>query len=365
MIGGGAFAVVAIAGGAVLASSGGSETAAPKKPTPPSTSTTTTTIAIPTAPLTGLPDPGGASLTRQSLGVKIENTPEARPQTGLDVADVVYEEVVDGGVTRFWAFFNSTIPETVGPVRSVRAMDPQIVTPLGGVIAYSGGTEPNVAAIRATGLVWVDENNAGDAFFREPTRDAPHNLYGRPTSLLEHGGTPVPPAPLFQFLDAEQGQTFVGEPIASLHLNYQLGYDASYVWDATVAGWKRFQRADEPFLTTGIPETQVAPANVVVQFTPYAGFGEGSLFGTGEVWVFSNGQLIKGTWSRVYPGAPPVYTDAAGAPILLTPGRTWVELFPTGRTVDLVPGPPPVTLPPTTVAPTTTTKPKKAGASKP
>ena len=352
--------MVVIVAGAVVAVSGGSDTAAPKR-IPPPTSTTTTTIPIPKAPLTGLPDPDGTSLTRQSIGVKIENSPEARPQTGLDVADVVYEEVVDGGVTRFWAFFNSTIPEIVGPVRSVRAMDPQIVTPLGGVIAYSGGTEPNVAAIRATGLVWVDENNADDAFFRESTRSAPHNLYGRSSLLLERGGTPVPPSPLFQFLDPEQGQTFAGEPIASFHLNYQLGYDASYVWDATVGGWKRFQGTDEPFLAAGIPETQVAPANVVVQFTPYAGFGEGNLFGTGEVWVFSNGQLVRGTWTRNDVGVPPAFTDATGAPILLTPGRTWVELFPTGRIVDVVPGPPPVTVPPTTAA-STTTRAKKPGA---
>ncbi|MFO7589543.1 MAG: DUF3048 domain-containing protein [Acidimicrobiia bacterium] len=346
---GGAVVLVVVIGGAAVALSGGSESAAPRKRRPPPPSTTTT-IPIPKAPLTGLPDPSGESLTRPSLGVKIENTPEARPQTGLDVADVVYEEVVDGGVTRFWAFFNSAIPETVGPVRSVRAMDPQIVTPFGGVIAYSGGTEPNVAAIRATGLVWVDENNAGDSFFREPTRSSPHNLYARPASLLERGGTPIPVAPVFQFLDPEQDQVFTGEPIASFHLNYELGYDASYAWDAALGGWKRFQGTDEPFMAAGIPETQVAPTNVVVQFTPYAEFGEGNLFGTGEAWIFSNGQLIKGTWTRVYPGAPTVFNDAAGEPILLTPGRTWVELFPTGRTVDLVPGAP-VAAAPTTVAP--------------
>ena len=347
---GGAVAAAAIAAGVAVAVTGGSDPAVPKKAALPPSSTTTT-VAIPTAPLTGLPDPEGLSLTRQSVGVKIENSPEARPQTGLDVADVVYEEVVDGGVTRFWAFFNSTIPETVGPVRSVRAMDPQIITPFGGVIAYSGGTEPNVAAIRATGLVWVDENNARDAFFRESTRSSPHNLYGRPPLILERGGTPVPPAPVFQFLDPEQGQTFTGgEPITSFHLNYELGYDVSYVWDATDGGWKRFQRADEPFLAAGIPETQIAPTNVVVQFVPYAGFGEGDLFGSGEVWIFSNGQLIRGTWTRIYPGVPPVFNDAAGAPILLTPGRTWVELFPTGRAVDLVPGAAPV-VPPAPVAP--------------
>ncbi|HSO95040.1 MAG TPA: DUF3048 domain-containing protein, partial [Acidimicrobiia bacterium] len=91
------------------------------------------------APLTGQPDTNGAR-HRPALAVKIENTPDARPQAGLDTADVVYEEQVEGGITRFWAVFNSTRPTTVGPIRSVRAMDPNLLAPLGGIAAYSGGT---------------------------------------------------------------------------------------------------------------------------------------------------------------------------------------------------------------------------------
>ncbi len=346
----GALALVLI-GGVVAAACGGGDDTAAKKPTPPST--TTTTIPIPKAPFTGLPDPSGVSLTRSSVAVKIENTPEARPQSGLDVADVVYEEVVDGGITRFWAVFNSNAPENIGPVRSVRAMDPQVVTPLGGVVAYSGGTEPNVAAIRATGLVWVDENNAGDAFFREPTRSAPHNLFARSALLWQRGGVPVPPVPLFQYVDTEKGQAFTGEPVTSFHVNYELGYDVSYVWDAGVGGWMRFSRTTEPFMAAGLAPVQVNAPNVIVQFVPYAGFGEGNLLGTGEAWVFSNGQLIRGTWAKGFVGSITEYKDAAGTPIPITPGRTWVELVPVGRTVDVVspPAPPP---PAPTVAPTTT-----------
>jgi len=347
-----------VAGGLVVAACGGGDdsTASKRKAAP----STTTTVPIPIAPFTGLPDKAGDSQTRSSVAVKIENTPEARPQSGLDVADVVYEEVVDGGITRFWAVFNSQAPENIGPVRSVRAMDPQIVTPLGGVVAYSGGTEPNVAAIRETGLVWVDENNAGDAFFREPTRSAPHNLYARSAQLWQRGGQPVPPVPLFGYVDTEKGQSFTGEPVTSFHVNYELGYDTSYVWDATVGGWMRFQRTNEPFLSATEPPAQVNATNVIVEFIPYAGFGEGNMTGTGEAWVFSNGQLVKGTWVKPFIGSITEYKDAAGAPILLTPGRTWVELFPTGKTVDVVSAPPPP-VPPSTVPPTTTTT-KKRGA---
>lgn len=326
---------------------GGSSAASKRAPKPPPT--TTTTIPVPTAPLTGLPDPQGFSQTRPSLAVKIENTPEARPQSGLDVADDVYEEVVDGGITRFWAIFNSTAPTNIGPVRSVRAMDPLVVKPLGGVIAYSGGTPPNVALIRATGLVWVDENNAGDAFYRDHTRAAPHNLYGRSDLLFKRGGTPIPPHPLFHYLS--QGATFTGQPVSGMHLNFDQGYDVTYQWDPTVNGWKRFQRTNEPFMAVGSTFTpvQVAPTNVIVMFVPYAGAGEGQLLGSGAAWIFSNGQLVKGTWKKAYEPAAPYFSDATGAPILLTPGRTWIELLPSTRTVDVVAAPSaPVTTPTTT-----------------
>ena len=162
----GTLGLVAVAVAAVGLSScgGGGDKSAAKKPVTTAPPTTTTTVFVPTAPLTGLPDPTGASQTHSSLGVKIENTPEARPQSGLNVADIVYEEVVEGGITRFWAFFNTQAPTNVGPIRSVRFMDPNIVTPFGGVIAFSGGTPDNVALIRQTPTVQVDENNAGDAW---------------------------------------------------------------------------------------------------------------------------------------------------------------------------------------------------------
>jgi len=203
-------AVIGVLALAVVAAACGSGSAAQTTATTRSTAppTTTTTVFVPTAPLTGLPDPSGASQTRAALSVKIENTPEARPQSGLDVADVVYEEVVEGGITRFWAIFNSAAPAVVGPIRSVRLMDPNIVTPIGGVVAYSGGTPDNVALIRATPTVTVDENNAGDAFFRESTRFAPHNLYGDTSKLWARGGEPVPPHPLFTYL--AKGESFAG-----------------------------------------------------------------------------------------------------------------------------------------------------------
>jgi len=325
---------VALVGLVLAACSGGGGSAAPTKTA--RTTTTTTTQPVSVAPFTGLPDRDGVAARRSSLGVKIENTPEARPQSGLDQADVVYEEVVEGGITRFWAVFSSAAPEHVGPVRSVRSMDPNVILPLGGVVAFSGGTPDNVALVRATGLVTVDEGNAGDAFFREASRQAPHNLYARTALLWARGGTPVPPEPLFQYV--EKGEEFAGEPIASFHVDLQAGYDVAYVWDPGTRGWKRFSQGLEPFLVTGPTPVQVAPTNVIVQLVPYGSGADGNLIGTGEAWIFSNGRLVKGTWAKLYPPAPTVFADAAGKPIGLTPGRTWVELAPTGTSVTVLPG---------------------------
>jgi hypothetical protein len=100
---------------------------------------TTTLKAGPTAPLTGLPDPSGLTKHRAALTIKIDNTPEAMPQYGIEDADVVYEEIVEGGITRLAAIFNSQLPTQVGPVRSVRRTDREIVFPIRGIFAFSGG----------------------------------------------------------------------------------------------------------------------------------------------------------------------------------------------------------------------------------
>lgn len=339
-----------VVGGVVLALSGGSGQQA-RRPKPSVTSTTTTTVAPPVAPLTGLPDPSGVSIGRAALSVKIENTPEARPQSGLAQADVVYEEVVEGGITRFWAVFSSAAPDTVGPIRSVRLMDPDIITPIGGVAAFSGGTPDNVALVKACPVVAVDENNAGDAFYRDSQRFAPHNLYGRTDQLWARGGEPVPPRPLFTYLPT--GTAFGGEPVASFRVGLSPGYDPTYTYDAATRSWKRSYGA---VAFTDVSGTQVAPTTVVVQFVNYPAGSEGQLIGSGDAWIFSDGQLLKGFWGKPDAATPTRFTNAFGVQQSIVPGRTWVELVPLPTAVDVVAAPPP----PPTAPPTTTTTRKKA-----
>jgi hypothetical protein len=312
------------------------------------------TAAKPTvAPLTGLPDPNGESLRRPALSVKIENTPEARPQTGLDQADVVFEEVTEGEITRFVAVFNSTIPDVIGPIRSVRAMDPDIVTPLGGIFAYSGGIPETVALIRqAPGVNSLDETQAGSAMFRDKSKRAPHNLYGHGQDLLAKGGQPMPVHPLFSYLNS--GEAFNGDPVAQVDVGFKQGYGVTFTFDAASHTWKRSYGLAPHTAASG---QQIAPSNVIVQFVgccvPSPEGGAYQTVGQGQAWVFSDGKIVRGQWTRSDRSQPTQYVNATGAPIKLSPGRTWVEYVPASPDypVNVTPGAPP---PASTAAPTTT-----------
>lgn len=276
---------------------------------------------VPFAPLTGTPDPGGAAARRPALAVKIENTPQARPQTGLDEADVVYEEVVEGGITRFWAVFSSRLPTVVGPIRSVRALDPDVVAPLAPTAVFSGGTDPNVAALRAAVPRSLDPTDAGAAFYRDTSRAAPHNLYAR-VALLHRPG-PAPP-PLFHYGELRPGAT-----VTAVTVGFAAPYDVTWTYDP--AG-RRFVRS-----YAGVParaaDGQVLGArNVVVQFVDYTAAGSARLVGDAPdqtAWILTDGRLAVGRWSKATVSAPTRFTDPAG-PIPLGPGPTWVELVPVG-----------------------------------
>ncbi len=235
---------------------------APPKPD----ASTTRPRAAPVAPLTGLPDPTGAAQHRPVLSVKVENTPEARPQAGLEAADVVWDEVVEGQITRLLAMFQSTSTATVGPIRSVRLTDPLIVWPVGGIFAFSGGARYALNAIEDAPVTLVDENKAGPAMFRDRTRAAPHNLFGKPDALWAIGGTPVPPPPLFSYLG--QGKTPLGTPTAAVSIGYHGAYAVTYTWDAPSGTWLR-STAGRPFVARS--GARIAPANVVVLPVTYQG----------------------------------------------------------------------------------------------
>jgi hypothetical protein len=327
-------AVVVLAGAAIVAWSRVRGTST----TTTTSTSTTTTIAVPVAPLTGLPDPGGAALTRSALTVKIENTPQALPQWGIDQADVVYEEIVNGGITRLAAIFNSHAPNKVGPVRSVRPTDTQVVWPIGGIFAYSGGAAYAVASISTAPVKLIDESSAGTAMFRDNSLQAPHNLFAVAPLLFKFGGTPTPPRSLFSYRSATQ--KVVGTAVARFVVPFPSMYPVTWTWDTATASWDRTLFGQPDVTGTGVRES---PKNVVVMWVNYVnGIGTeasyANLQGSGTATVFSDGKEVQGTWSRGASKADVVtYQTKSGTVIKLTPGQTWVELLNVGVPLTLTP----------------------------
>ena len=173
----GAFALVAV-GGIALALTGHAPSVI-QKAVDTVTGTDHQSKPPPTCPLTGKPAPGGKVPQRPVLAVKVENTPDAYPLAGLQSADVVYEELVEGGITRFMALYQCKDAKKVGPVRSARTTDPKVLIQYDphAVIAYSGGQLAVVNDVKRSGLVSFDESTGGDAFWRDDTRYEPHNLF--------------------------------------------------------------------------------------------------------------------------------------------------------------------------------------------
>jgi hypothetical protein len=298
---------------------------------------TTTTEPVPVLhwPLTGLPGADTAGLARPALVVKIDNLDGgARPQVGINQADVVYEERVESGVTRFLAVFHSTDAAPIGPVRSGRTTDIPVFSALNRpMFAWSGSNELMAADIRAADMVDVGHTPAVDQYSRDGSRRAPHNLFiqGYRSMVDSHrADAGVPPA-LFTF--RPEGVPAVGEPVTGVEVAFggSSSVRVAYAWDGT--GWARTQNGTPHVDGAGVV---VAPANVVVQFVEYGRYrGAGppvvaELVGEGEVWVFTGGQRIVGRWVKPSLDAVTQYLLPDGTPIGLTPGRTWVELPPPG-----------------------------------
>jgi hypothetical protein len=324
---------VLVVAGATVASSSGADT---------TTTTTTTTPRTATAPthhrvaaLTGLPDPTAVTKRRSALTIKMDNTPQAHPQIGVNEADIVYEEIVEGGITRLAAIFNSNLPTVVGPVRSVRRTDREIVFPIGGIFAFSGGAQYAVASIETAPVKLFDQSNAGGAMFRDTKRQPPHNLFANAAALMKMGGKVHTPPPLFSYIS--RAKPAVGARVGSFTVNFESGYAVSYQWDATIHRWLRSIFGAPDLEANGV---RVTPANVVVMSVNYiGGVGvEGSyaqMVGSGPVQIFSDGRLQKGKWFRSKIRLKTAYRTSSGKTINLRPGQTFVELLATGETVSV------------------------------
>jgi hypothetical protein len=309
------------------------------------TTTTSTTVAaapVSFCPLTGAAVPGGGGVPqRPALAVKVDNYAAARPQTGLDKADIIFEEPVEGGITRYAAVFQCQQPPLVGPVRSARNIDIGILGQFGAPLeAHVGGINPVIANIDASPIVNLDLGAYAAVDQHPAGRVAPYDTYASTAALWALKPTDTtPPAPIFAYSDT----TPKGFPVASVSIPFSGNSNVVWHYDPRTHAFLRFYGLTPDVLADG---TQNMAANVVVQFVqitygPWAENSQGglevqaNLYGnaSGPAEVFRSGVEVGGTWSRSSLGQPTQFTAADGTPITLQPGQTWVELVPNTVTV--------------------------------
>jgi hypothetical protein len=307
------------------------------------------------APLTGVlvEDVVAADLEEQPLLiVKIENSAAARPQAGLDRADVVIEELTEGGVTRFMALFHSVLPEEVGPVRSARPVDAAVGSGFGRpVFAYSGARAEVQAMLRGSPMIALEEGAPG--FFRASDRRAPHDLFIRPEDVLaagaERGAEPVaapgwvfaegvPPGAVHCPADAAD----CADPGAAVVVPMSHSARAGWTYDADAGVYRRDQNGEASTVTG---EGRIGAANVVVLATRHyqdgccdtngSPYTETDVVGEDVALYWRDGERYEGTWRKAGPDAPLELLDAAGEPFPLKPGATWLHLPSSGTVAGM------------------------------
>ena len=291
--------------------------------------TTTTTIPIVRAPLTGAQAPDESVLGRPALVVKIDNHPKSRPQWGLNQADIVFEENVEQ-LTRFAAVYHSQGSDPVGPIRSGRLQDINLLASFNGpLFAWSGGNAQVSAAIRKSTMVDLSHSSANEAggFRRESSRVAPHNLVAETSKLWTLApADAIPPVPQFEYRADGETVPTDSKPAGAVKISMD-GVDIMWEWSPENLTFVRSQD-DKPH--GDMQDVRINAPNVVVVSVVYTKSGSSPVaksVGSGEVWVYTAGKLIQGSWERLDPIKPFVFKDTKGAVIKLTPGRTWVEVI--------------------------------------
>jgi hypothetical protein len=314
------------------------------KPPPPPPPPPPAPKAVPLpgdSPLTGI-GVGGYATGHPALVVKLDNVGAARPQQGINEADVVFEEMVEGGFTRFAAVYHSTPADPVGPIRSARSTDVALLAPLyHPLFSYSGANRDFQKMIRESSMVDVGVDLYPGKYYRHKGRKAPQNLFSNTSQLhaLSSPDAQAPP-PLFSYRGAgtrpsEPGARPISRASAKFFYDGKERTSVSYDWDAGSNSWTRIQNNSLHVDTEG---RKVAPTNVIFQFVNYRNTGyvdssgakvpEADVVGAGDAWILSAGYLVPVRWEKRDLNDVTVFRGEDGRYARLLPGRTWVELIP-------------------------------------
>lgn len=291
-------------------------------------------------PLTGVASDD--IVNRPAIAVKIENTAAARPQSGLENADVVWETIVEFEVSRFVAVFHSDFPGEVGPVRSTRPMDVPIADPLNGLFVFSGGQTGILQMVDGSDLQVISHDAGAAGLHRVGSRRAPHNVYADLDTIVANADSGHQDSPQQQFafaLEAEQATAVLdGEDAGSISLRMSGAAQPSWDWDSSSATWLRSEAGTPSLAASG---DRLAATNVVIIDVESYDSGFAAQGGapvpalrladsSGDAVLATGGKTVQVTWSKGGDADPLVLETADGSPAELAPGNVWVELVPRG-----------------------------------
>ncbi len=293
--------------------------------------------------LTGLAGPDDAQL-KPIVVVKVENNSIVRPQTGLESADLIFEELVEGGASRFAAVFQSNIPDEVGPVRSVRHVDVSLAAPIADVFVFSGGAKKTMKYVGLELPTAISQVNEGfPGMNRKAGVSAPNNLFLDTKQMLAavaQSDTPSSgffvPAPSSS---ASAGPAPVGKAVSTVEVAFSTLAEPNWKWNATDKLWMRSE-GTKPF--TNKDGSLFGTNNIVIieireVDAGYKGSTGGYVprsvtSGSGRAWVLSNGKAIEVKWNKPTVSSQVELSDTNGNPFTMPTGRTWVELLPVETT---------------------------------
>jgi hypothetical protein len=314
---------------------GSSTTSEPTTTTAP---TTTSTLATSTtlgtlSPINGLPVDDPTLLDRRVLAVKMDNHRNARPQSGVQEADVVFEILVEG-ITRFLTLWHQSDTEYFGPMRSGRPTDPHLLTALNQpTFAISGAQGWVQQLIRSMDVHLIGE--VRPATFRISERFAPHNLYANTLLLreeadrLEYPDEP-PTGPIWEFGDLPAD----AEPATSVEMQFGVN-TVNWEWDEATSTWLRSADGVESnWVTQSGEEGRIGVPILVALYTEqysHQGLPSSLTTGSGEAYVFADGKVMHGTWDRPTEKDWFTLTDESGEIIPVPAGKAWISLVPTGN----------------------------------
>lgn len=287
-------------------------------------------------PYSGADATDETALRRRPLSVKIENSPASRPQLNLVKADVVYETITEGGITRFNAIYHSTLPKEIGPVRSARFSDLWIVPQYDGLFFFSGASSTVNSAVNRADLPNLSEDaGVTRPYYRSTTRSAPHNLIlvtGKAYAEAERRSYATSAA--LEPLQFDRRSSDATPSVTDVTIPFSQANTARWVYQPETGRYLRWNNGKvHNDVGTG---KQIDADNVVVlwaKYSPKSRDKGGSvtydveLGGQGRVTILKDGQRFDGTWTAGRE-APPRFKDAEGRPIKLKPGRTWFQVIP-------------------------------------